>query len=93
MLNEHISVALNISFIHQWLYSHLLGPGLFFSFVILFTQMVGLLGRGISQSQGRHLHTDIHAFSGIRTHDPSVRAGEHNSYLRPRSHCDQLINI
>jgi hypothetical protein len=33
------------SFIHQWLYSPLLGPGLFFSFVIFFTQTVGLLGR------------------------------------------------
>jgi hypothetical protein len=43
---------------------------------------VGLLGQGISPSQGRYLHrttqtqTDIHALSGIRTHDPSVRGGE-----------------
>jgi hypothetical protein len=36
------------SFIHQWLYSPLLGPGLFFSFVIIFTQMAGFLGRVIS---------------------------------------------
>jgi hypothetical protein len=61
------------SFIHQWLYSPLLGPGQFFSFVIVFTQSVGLLGRVISPSQGRYLHTgqhkhrinahtDIHAF-------------------------------
>jgi hypothetical protein len=33
--------------------------------------------RGISPSQGRYLHTeqthtDIHALSGIRTHDPSA---------------------
>jgi hypothetical protein len=48
------------SFIHQWLYSHLLGPGLFFSFVIFFTQTVGLLGRVISPSQGRYLHTGQH---------------------------------
>jgi hypothetical protein len=46
------------SSIHQWLYSLLLGPGLFFSFVIFFTQTVGLLGRGISPSQSRYLHTD-----------------------------------
>jgi hypothetical protein len=69
-----------LSFIHQWLYSPLFGPGLFFSFVIIFTQMVRLLGRGISPSQGRNLyteykhrinaHTDIHALSGIRNHDP-----------------------
>jgi hypothetical protein len=42
--------------------------------------MVGLLGRVISPSQGLYLHrtmqhrktrTNIHALSGIRTHDPS----------------------
>jgi hypothetical protein len=47
--------------------------------------LVRLLGRVISPSQGRYLHTttqieethtDIHASSGIRTHDPSVWAGE-----------------
>jgi hypothetical protein len=42
-----------------------------------YTQSVGLLGRGICPSQGLHLHTeythtDIHASSGIRTHDSSV---------------------
>jgi hypothetical protein len=49
---------------------------------------VGLLGRVISPSQGHYLtqriNTDIHASSGIRTHDPSVRASEGSSYLRPR---------
>jgi hypothetical protein len=38
----------------------LFGPGLFFDFVIFFTQSVGLLGRGISPSQGRYLHTEQH---------------------------------
>jgi hypothetical protein len=59
------------SFIHQWLYSPLLGPGLFFSSVIFLTQTVGLLGRVIGPSQGRYIHTghtnahtDIHALSG-----------------------------
>jgi hypothetical protein len=33
-------------FIHQWIYSPLLGPGLFFSFIIFFTQTVELLGWG-----------------------------------------------
>jgi hypothetical protein len=47
------------SFIHQWLYSPLLSPGLFFSFVID-TQTAGLLGRGISSLQGRYLHTEQH---------------------------------
>jgi hypothetical protein len=38
-------------------------------------------------------HTDIHALSGIRTHDPSVRASEDSSFLRLRGHCDrQTIN-
>jgi hypothetical protein len=49
-------------------------------FLELFRHMVGLLGRVISPSQGLYLHsttqhrktwTDIHALSGIRTHDPS----------------------
>jgi hypothetical protein len=34
--------------------------------------------------------TDIHASSEIRTYDPSARAGEDGSYLRPRGHCDRL---
>jgi hypothetical protein len=75
----------------------LLGPGLFFSSVIFFTQTVGLLGRVISPSQGRYLHTrqhkhrmdahtNIRALSGIRTHNPSVRANEDSSCLRPHGH-------
>jgi hypothetical protein len=48
------------SFIPQWLYNPLLGPGLFFTFVILITKTVGLLGRGISPPQGRYLHTGQH---------------------------------
>jgi hypothetical protein len=87
-------------FIHQWLYSPLLGPVLFFSSIIFFPQTVGLLGRVISPSQGRYLHTgqhkhrinaytDIHALSGIRTHDPSVRAIEDTICLRLRGHCDR----
>jgi hypothetical protein len=52
---------------------------------------VGLFGRVISPSQGRYLtQTDIHALSGIRTHDLSVRGSEDCSCLRPRGHCDRL---
>jgi hypothetical protein len=49
-------------------------------FLELFRHMVGLLGRVTSPSQGLYLHrtaqhrktrTNIHALSGIRTHDPS----------------------
>jgi hypothetical protein len=58
-----------------WLYSPLLDLGRFFSFLILHTvgrtpwtgdqpvarpQSVRLLGRGISLSQGRYLHTEQH---------------------------------
>jgi hypothetical protein len=65
---------------------------------------VGLLGRGISPSQSRYLpteqqkhkineHTYIHASSGIRTHDHSVRAGEDGLCLRPRDHCDRQCHF
>jgi hypothetical protein len=71
-----------------------------FQFLNLYT--VGrTLWRAISPSQGRYLlteqhqhkvnaHTDIYITSGIRTHDPSVRAGEDGSCLRPRGHCNRL---
>jgi hypothetical protein len=48
------------------------------------------------------MHTDIHALSAIRTHDPSVRASEDGSCLRPRGHCvttlshhcsEEIINV
>jgi hypothetical protein len=67
-----------------------------------YTQSVGLLGRGISPSQGRYLHTeqhkhrinahntDIHASSGIQTHDSSIRASEDSLCLRPRGHYDRV---
>jgi hypothetical protein len=72
-----------------------------FSAFYSYTQSVGLLGRGISPSQGRYLHTeqhkhrinvhtDVHICSRIRTHDPSVRASEDSSCLRPRGHCYRL---
>jgi hypothetical protein len=72
--------------------------GRFFRFLI-YTQSVGLLGGGISPSQGRYLHTEQQKHNkrtqtymprAIRTHDPSVRASEDGSCLRPRGHCDRL---
>jgi hypothetical protein len=76
-----------VSFFHQWLHSPLLGSPLFFSFVIFFTQTVGLHGRVISPSQGRYLHTEQHkqtsmSFSGIWIHYPRVRTSHDNSCLR-----------
>jgi DNA-binding sugar fermentation-stimulating protein len=35
------------------------------------------------------MQKNIHASSGIRTHDPYVRAGEDSSCFRPRGHCDR----
>jgi hypothetical protein len=69
-----------------------------------YIQAVGLPVRGITPSQSLYLHTeqhkhrinahntDIRALSGIRTHNPSVRASEDSSCLRPRGHCDRLEN-
>jgi hypothetical protein len=40
-----------------------------------------------------YTHIDIHASSGIRSHDPSVWASEDSSCLRPRGHCDRLTSV
>jgi hypothetical protein len=81
------------------------GPWPLFQFRNLFTQSVKPLGRGISPSQGRYLHTgqhkhrinahktDIHALSEVRSHDPSVRASEDSSCLRPRGHCGRHYSV
>jgi hypothetical protein len=37
-----------------------------------------------TQTQNKGIHTNIHALSGFWTHDPSVRASEDSSCLRPR---------
>jgi hypothetical protein len=43
--------------------------------------------------QNKRTHRHIYALSGIRTHDPSIRAGEDGLCLRPRCQCDrQLIS-
>jgi hypothetical protein len=45
--------------VHLWLYISLLGLCRFFGF-LMYTQTVGLLGRGISTSQGLYLNTEQH---------------------------------
>jgi hypothetical protein len=86
--------VLNIFFISNlWLYIPC-GLWLLFSRFLIYTRSVGLLGRGISPSQGRYLdteqtHMDINASNEIRTHDPSARMGEDGSFLIPRVHCDR----
>jgi hypothetical protein len=95
--------VLGYSFIQQWVYSPLLVPGLFFSFVIIFTKSVGLLGRVISPSQGRYLHTGqhkhrIHAYRHLCLQwesypRSSLRASEDTSCFRPRGHCGRRFGI
>jgi hypothetical protein len=41
-------------------------------------------------TQHRETQTHIHASSGIQTHDPSVRAVEDSTWLRPLGHWDRL---
>jgi hypothetical protein len=87
-------LALSLILLPRWIIGHPWNALFHFSFLIL-GQSVGHLGRGISPSQGRlptqtqNKRVDIHSFSGIRTHDPSARAGEDSSCLRPRGHCDR----
>jgi hypothetical protein len=43
-----------------------------------------------TQTQNKRIHTpNIHALSGIRTHDPRVHASKDSSCLRPRGCCDR----
>jgi len=64
----------------------------------LFRHLLGLLGRGLSPTQDLYLHrttqhrktrTHIHAPSGIRIREPSVRTVEDSTCLRPRGHWDR----
>jgi hypothetical protein len=79
------------------------GPWPLIQFRIHFSETVGLLGRVISPSQGRHLHRDqykhrknthigIYVLSRVPTQVPSVRASEDSSYPRPRGYCDRLAS-
>jgi hypothetical protein len=44
-------------------------------------------------AQHRKTRTQIHASSGIRTQDPSIRAAEDSTCLRPRGHWDRPLKI
>jgi hypothetical protein len=93
----HISVSLFFLLLPLWSLGHPWNALFHFSVRIL-RQSIGLLGQGISPSQDRYLHkhrinTDIHALSGIRTHDPSFRASENSSCLRPRGQCDRHMLV
>jgi hypothetical protein len=74
----------------------LLDLGGFLSLLILYT--VGRTPCTGDQAIAKpYLHTDIHALSGNRTYDPSVRASEDSSCLRPLGYNDRtaltLLNI
>jgi hypothetical protein len=78
-----------------------LGPGLCFQFHDHFTDgrtpwtsdqpVARLLPKHrTTQTQNKHMHTrNIHALCGIRTHDPSFRASEDSTWLRPLGYCDR----
>jgi hypothetical protein len=64
---------------------------------LIYTKSLGLL-KAASYTQNNtnieYTHTDIHASSGIQTHDPSVGATEVGSCLRQRGRCDrQLLTV
>jgi hypothetical protein len=73
--------------------------------VAIIRQLVGLLGRAISpvtrplptqdNTNTEEKRTDIHASSGIRTHDPSVCAGEDtgNLYLKDIGSMQYVLKI
>jgi hypothetical protein len=83
--------------IHQWLYIPLLGPGLFFSFVIFFytegrtpwtsDQPVArpLPTHRTTQTQNKHTHR-YPCLEWDSNHDPSVRGIVDNSCFQPRGH-------
>jgi hypothetical protein len=89
----HDLYVMGVPFFFEWLYSPY-GPWPLFSLLIQ-SQSVGLLARMISssqkplpkhrtaQTQTKLMYTpNIHALSGIRTHDHGVRASEDSLYLR-----------
>jgi hypothetical protein len=56
--------------------------------VLLLNECLFLLFISLSTQSGNFLVTPsyIHALSGIRTHDPSVRSVQDHTWLKPRSH-------
>jgi hypothetical protein len=60
LVDPNISIYLSIYLYLSIALQPLAGSWLRFQFLDLFTQSVGLLGRGISPSQVRYLHTGQH---------------------------------
>jgi hypothetical protein len=80
-----LNISLSFLLLPLWSIGHPWNALFHFSFLIL-GQTVGLPGRGTSPLQRRYLHkhrinANIHALSGIRTHDPSTWADEDSFFL------------
>jgi hypothetical protein len=70
-INNFTFIFTNVLLLLLWLYSPL-NLGRLFS-PLIYTQSVGLFGRGISPSQGRYLHTEQHKQNkGTQTSMPWV---------------------
>jgi hypothetical protein len=74
------------------------GPWPLFQFLDLLHSQQDSSDGGSARRTGQHnhrinAHTDIHASCGIRTHDPSVCAGEDSSCFRPPGHCDRPDSV
>jgi hypothetical protein len=91
----HRSIYLSI---YLWFYNPFVGPWLLFQFLNPIdsrTPWTGdqpitrLLPTHRTTHTQRSTHTDIHTLSGIRTHNPSIRASEDTSCLRLHGHCDR----
>jgi hypothetical protein len=94
----HLSIYLSICLSIYLFYSHF-GALAAFSVSWSFTQSVGILGRGISPSQGRCQHTEDHKHRINADKHPCVKwdsnlrpqcfSEQDISFLRPRGHWDR----
>jgi hypothetical protein len=101
LMSTNAYMALQLQVIIFSMVLHL-GPGRFFSFVIVYTvgktpwtgdQPVAMTLRTHRTTQAQNkCRQDIHTSTGIWTHDLSVRGDEDGSYLTARSVCDRPCN-
>jgi hypothetical protein len=73
------------------------GPWPLFQFLDLFTQSVGLLGRGISPSQGRYLHTGQNKRTQTSMHqvefEPTIPVFERAKTVQPLDRVATVIGF
>jgi hypothetical protein len=96
IVSSDIVISIFIPVAPTWSIGHPGNASFQFSFLILLT--VGRtpwtgdqpVARPLpTQDNTNRINANIHALSGIRTHDLSVRASEDISCLRPRGHYDR----